>query len=273
VLLALLTLTGGLWTATLAVFPLFLARYSFMAHLQARADLKDFVRAISKVLDAVDPFTREHSLRVAAHGVRLARELGMSSQDVDMVEYAALMHDLGKISSEARPLISKPGILTRAEKARLDHHPVMGAGLFEQVRSLRRAADFVRSHHERMDGRGYPAGLHGSRIPLGARILAVADCYDAMTSDRPYVRARSPRVALEELRRNSGTQFDPRVVDAFCAQIEAGMAERAAADAAAAQVGAVSAAVVAAVAAVTAAEEPLRAPAPPPAAAAVAQAV
>jgi len=221
VLLALLTLTGGLWTASLAVFPLFLARYSYLAHLRARSDLKDFVRAISKVLDAVDPFTREHSLRVAAHSVRVARGLGMSSSDAEMVEYAALMHDLGKISSEARPLISKPGILTRAEKASLDHHPAMGAGLFEQVRSLRRAADFVRAHHERMDGRGYPLGLKGNQIPLGARILAVADCYDAITSDRPYVRARSPQVALDELHRNSGTQFDPRVVEAFCAMLEA----------------------------------------------------
>ncbi|MBI5835755.1 MAG: HD domain-containing protein [Candidatus Eisenbacteria bacterium] len=215
VLLALLTLTGGLWAATLAVFPLFLARYSFMAHLQARADLKDFVRAISKMLDAVDTYTREHSLRVAAHSVRVARELRLSSADAEMVEYAALMHDLGKISNEARPLIAKPGVLTRDEKAVLDQHPVMGASLFEQVRSLRPAADFVRAHHERMDGRGYPYGLRGEEIPMGARILAVADCFDAMTSDRPYVRARSPQVALAELRRNSGTQFDRKVVETF----------------------------------------------------------
>ncbi|HVP37642.1 MAG TPA: HD domain-containing phosphohydrolase [Candidatus Saccharimonadales bacterium] len=219
-LLALLTLTGGLLAATLAVFPLFLARYSFMAHLRARSDLKDFVRAISKVLDAVDPFTREHSLRVAGFSVRMARDLRMSSQDVEMVEYAALMHDLGKITNEARPLISKPGILTRDEKSRLDQHPVLGASLFEQVRSLRRAADFVRSHHERMDGRGYPMGLVGKQIPLGSRILAVADCYDAMTSDRPYVRARSPQVALAELRRFSGTQFDAVVVECFCRMVE-----------------------------------------------------
>src|SRR5207247_8292616 len=125
-------------------------------------------------------------------------------------------------ASEARPLIEKPGLLTADEKKLLNNHPIVGAALFEQVRSLRRAAEFVRAHHERMDGRGYPAGLPAGDIPLGARILCACDSFDAMTSDRPYIRARSAAEALAELRRGSGSQFDPRVAESFCRLFEGG---------------------------------------------------
>ncbi len=214
-LFALVAMEGGLGAVALVTVPLLLARWSFMAHLRARTDLKDFVRAISKVLDQVDPFTREHSLRVAQYATRVARDLGLPLHEVEMIEYAALMHDLGKITPEARPLIEKPGLLTREEKEILNSHPTVGAALFEQVRSLRPAAIYVRAHHERLDGRGYPQGLRGDEIPLGARILTVCDCYDAMTSDRPYVCARSVEAGLLELHRNCEVQFDPRVVACF----------------------------------------------------------
>lgn len=221
-LLALLTLTGGLVAASLVVAPLSLARFSFAAYLRSRADLKEFVRAISRVLDAVDPFTREHSLRVAGYSVRVARGLRMPIHEIEMIEYASLMHDLGKITSEARPLIEKPGLLTQDEKKILNSHPTVGAALFEQVKSLRRAAEYVRAHHERLDGRGYPQGLPAELIPMGARILTVCDCFDAMTSDRPYVRARCAEEAVVELGRHSGTQFDPRVVGVFVRLFEEG---------------------------------------------------
>ncbi len=221
-LLALFTLTGGLVAASLVVAPLSLARFSFAAYLRSRSDLKEFVRAISRVLDAVDPFTREHSLRVAGYAVRVARQQRLPIHEIEMIEYAALMHDLGKITSEARPLIEKPGLLTQDEKRVLNSHPTVGAALFEQVKSLRRAAEYVRAHHERLDGRGYPQALTAEKIPMGARILTVCDCFDAMTSDRPYVRARSPEEAVLELHRHSLTQFDPAVVETFVRLFEQG---------------------------------------------------
>jgi putative nucleotidyltransferase with HDIG domain len=192
--------------------PFLVARHSFQLYVEIRNDLKDFVRALSEVLEEIDPYTRQHSVRVSQYAVRLARGLGLRERDVDEVEYAALVHDLGKIGPHQQHILQKPGSLSHEEQRALRLHPAAGAEIVSRVRALRRAAEIVRSHHERPDGRGYPYGLMSRDVPPGARILNVADAFDAMTSDRPYRRALSVDSALRELKQGAGTQFDEDVV-------------------------------------------------------------
>jgi putative nucleotidyltransferase with HDIG domain len=202
----------GPWGLVLFAIPFLVARHSFLHYMEIRADLKDFVRALSEVLEEIDPYTRHHSVRVAEYAVRLARGLGRSELEVEEIEYAALVHDLGKIGPQHQHILQKPGLLSHEEQRTLRAHPAAGAEIVAKVRALRRAAEIVRSHHERPDGQGYPFGLRSPDVPLGARILNVCDAFDAMTSDRPYRRALSVEAALKELRRGAGTQFDAAVV-------------------------------------------------------------
>ncbi len=206
-------LSVGAWAVLLCGIPFLVARHSFRLYLEIRSDLKDFVRALSEVLEEVDPYTRHHSVRVSQYAVRLARGLRVPEREIDEIEYAALVHDLGKIGPQHQHILQKPGTLSHEEQRTLRSHPAAGAEIVARVRALRRAAEIVRSHHERPDGQGYPFGLRTSDVPLGARILNVSDAFDAMTSDRPYRRALSLEEALQELSRGAGTQFDSAVVD------------------------------------------------------------
>jgi putative nucleotidyltransferase with HDIG domain len=200
---------GGL---VLFAVPFLVARESFRLYVEIRSDLKAFVRALTEVLEEVDPYTRHHSMRVAQYAVRLARGLGLPELDVEDIEYAALVHDLGKIGPQHQHILQKPGSLSHEEQRTLREHPATGAAIVKQVRALRRASEIILSHHERPDGQGYPYGLRAEDVPLGARILNVSDAFDAMTSDRPYRRALSMEAALGELKRGAGTQFDAGVV-------------------------------------------------------------
>ncbi len=211
--IAVVALHVGPWALPLLLLPVFLARHAFAHYVGIRGDLKDFVRALSEVLDEVDPYTRQHSVRVAEYAVRLARGLGASEAEVEDIEYAAWVHDLGKIGPQHQRILQKAGSLTQEDQRTLRGHPATGAGIIGKVGALRRSADIVRLHHERPDGHGYPLGLTGDDIPLGARVLNVADAFDAMTSDRPYRRALDLESALRELTRGAGTQFDRRVVE------------------------------------------------------------
>jgi HD-GYP domain-containing protein (c-di-GMP phosphodiesterase class II) len=211
-LVAVVYFGAGPWGLALVVIPFLVARHSFGVYMEIRADLKEFVRALSEVLEEVDPYTRHHSHRVAQYGVRLARGMRLSEREVEEIEYAALVHDLGKIGPQHQHILQKPGSLSREEQRTLRGHPAAGAEIVARVRALRRSAEIVRTHHERPDGQGYPLGLRAADVPVGARILNVADAFDAMTSDRPYRRALSVAAALDELRRGSGTQFDRDVV-------------------------------------------------------------
>jgi hypothetical protein len=213
---ALVTVTylhAGAWTLALCGLPFLVARHSFRLYLEIRSDLKDFVRALSEVLEAVDPYTRHHSVRVSQYAQRLARGLHVSEREIEEIEYAALVHDLGKIGPQHQHILQKPGSLSHEEQRTLRAHPAAGAEIVAKVRALRRAAEIVRTHHERPDGQGYPFGLGSEDVPLGARVLNVCDAFDAMTSDRPYRRALSIEAALGELSRGAGTQFDTRVVE------------------------------------------------------------
>ena len=212
----------GPWSLLLCAPPFLVARHSFGLYMEIRSDLKDFVRALSEVLEEVDPYTRHHSLRVARYAVRLARGMSVSEREIEEIEYAALVHDLGKIGPQHQFILQKPGSLSQEEQRTLRSHPAAGAEIVAKVRALRRASEIVRSHHERPDGLGYPFGLKSEDVPIGARILNVSDAFDAMTSDRPYRRALSAEAAIQELSRGAGTQFDAGVVDCLVRLYRAG---------------------------------------------------
>ncbi len=172
------------------------------------------VRSLAAAIEARDAYTRGHSDRVAAHAASIAQELGLAEEQRIALEVASYLHDIGKIGIP-EAILGKPGRLDEEEFSRMKDHVTIGAGILGQVSFPWPVAPVVRHHHERFDGAGYPAGLAGEDIPLLARIVTVADSYEAMTSDRPYRAACTAAYAITELRKHSGTQFDPRVVVAF----------------------------------------------------------
>ncbi|MGH7680909.1 MAG: HD-GYP domain-containing protein [Candidatus Eiseniibacteriota bacterium] len=214
VLFAQVRVAAGLPGVFLLALPLLFARYALRLYADLRNDLVSFVRALSVALDAVDPYTHEHSVRVADYSVRVARQLGLGPSEVETIRYAALVHDIGKIAQ--RPdVIRKPEGLNDEERRLMMRHPEAGARIIGQIRALKDAARMVRTHHWRPDGKGYPAGLSEADVPLGARIIHVCDAFDAMTSDRPYRKGWPVSQALAELTRHSGSQFDGEIVDAL----------------------------------------------------------
>ena len=171
------------------------------------------LRTLAKALESKDPYTHGHSHRVEVLAAKTAIELGLTLREIEELRTAASLHDVGKIRVPTR-ILRKPDILTVDEKLVVQEHSTVGAWMVSGV-SNRRVVMSVRHHHERWDGNGYPDGIAGRDIPLFARIISVADSFDAMTSDRPYRSGRSRDEAREELRREAGRQFDPVVVDAF----------------------------------------------------------
>jgi HD-GYP domain-containing protein (c-di-GMP phosphodiesterase class II) len=174
----------------------------------------DTVRTLVLAMDAKDPYTLGHSERVRSYAVEVARLLGMSEEEVQRVSYAGLLHDIGKIGVREEILL-KPGKLTPEEFEEVKKHSVMGERLVGNVALLKGVGAMIRSEHENFSGGGYPDGLIGEAIPLGARIIGVADAYDAMTTDRAYRICMAPEEAVSELHHCAGTQFDPRVVEAL----------------------------------------------------------
>lgn len=199
----------------LFVLPLILARETYQQYLRLRETYTDAVRSLVAAIEAKDAYTKGHSVRVAEMAVAMASDLGFDSQRTERVEIAALLHDLGKVGV-SRAILSKPGALTSDEMREIRKHPDIGAGILEGVRFLQDVVPWVQAHHERADGAGYGHGLSGHAIPEEARILAVADCFDAMTSARSYRAPLSESAALAELRRCSGSQFDSDAVASLC---------------------------------------------------------
>jgi putative nucleotidyltransferase with HDIG domain len=177
---------------------------------------------LTSALDLRDRVTDGHSRRVADLSLIVARELGIDGDELLDIERAGILHDIGKLTVPDA-ILSKPAPLTSDEWLEMRRHPDVGYSMVRDVPFLSRAAEIIRSHHEQFDGSGYPRGLKGEKIPLGARIFAVVDAYDAMTSDRPYRLARSHEEALEEIRHQVGTQFDPVVVAPFFAAVRKGL--------------------------------------------------
>ncbi len=177
------------------------------AHLHA-------ITALAYALEAKDKYTSGHSQRVSKMSVAIAREMGVSQKGIEKMRLAGLIHDIGKIGVR-EAVLNKPGELTDGEFQHIKYHCELGEHILAPIVDERIISQMVRHHHERYDGTGYPDGLFGRQIPLGARILAVADSYDAMVSERPYRRAMNTEDAYTEIRRCEGTQLDPEVVKAF----------------------------------------------------------
>jgi putative nucleotidyltransferase with HDIG domain len=188
----------------------------------AEADRGAVVHALAAVLDEVDAYTRQHSLRVAAYARAVAAGLRLPETEAREIEWGALLHDLGKVNREHAEILTKRAPLSADESRRIRRHPDQGADLVARVPGLERVAEYVRCHHERLDGLGYPRGIAGGSIAIGSRIIVVCDAFDAMTSDRPYRSAVSVEEALAELWRCAGTQFDAGVVTALERAVQRG---------------------------------------------------
>ncbi|MCC7494237.1 MAG: GAF domain-containing protein [Fimbriimonadaceae bacterium] len=204
-----------------------LANHAAVAILNTRlfGDLQDLflstVGTLAKAVDAKDRYTAGHSHRVTLLALETARELRLAPADLDLLRVAALMHDVGKIGIP-EAILCKPGPLTAEERAVMQQHPLHGARIIAPVKRLHAVLPGIRWHHERYDGQGYPDRKAGDEIPTQATVLAVADAYDAMTSDRPYRRGLADQEALRRLREGAGSQWHPAAVDAFLAAYDAG---------------------------------------------------
>jgi putative nucleotidyltransferase with HDIG domain len=165
-------------------------------------------------VDAKDPFSHEHSHNVSKYAVEIARQMNLSAVEIEVIKYAGLLHDIGKIGIK-QEILAKKEKLTQKEYEVLKKHPIVGCTILKDVKFLEKELPIILHHHERYDGTGYPYGLKEREIPLGARILAVADSYDAMTAGRIYKKRLDREVAIEELRRQSGAQFAPDIVEVF----------------------------------------------------------
>ncbi len=183
-----------------------------------QATFQQTIQSLARTIDKMDRYTAGHSERVARYAVTLARWLGLDEQTIEIVRHSALMHDIGKIGCVMN--LNKPGKLTQEEYEVFKRHPVYGRDILDPIKFLAPVLPGVYLHHERWDGRGYPLGMKGAEIPLVARIIAVADTYDAMTTDRAYRRALPHEVTLTEIQRCSGSQFDPDLAGNFVERIE-----------------------------------------------------
>ncbi|PYU04896.1 MAG: hypothetical protein DMG33_12710 [Acidobacteria bacterium] len=179
------------------------------------------IRMLAAAIDEKDPYTRGHSGRVAKYSLLIAQELGLSPEEIDKLRIAALLHDVGKIGVDDR-VLKKPGALTSEEFDLMKQHTVKGANIMRPVSQLKEMLPGIELHHEHIDGRGYPYGLQGPQIPIMARIIAVADTLDAMTTNRPYQSAMELDFALEKIKKLTGTRFDGAVVNALEASIHSG---------------------------------------------------
>jgi len=183
-----------------------------------QATFQQTIQSLARTIDKMDRYTSGHSERVARYAVNLARWLGLPEDQIEIVRHSALMHDIGKVGCVLN--LNKPGKLTQSEYEIFKRHPSYGKDILDPIKFLQPVVPGVHLHHERWDGRGYPLGMAGQEIPLIARIIAVADTYDAMTSDRAYRRALPHEVTVNEIERCSGSQFDPDIAGVFTEQID-----------------------------------------------------
>ena len=213
-LLAVLYVHFQLGGILLLVLPLFFVRHIYQVNMQLEQVNRDLLELMVKAIEARDQYTSGHSLRVSKIASQLARERGLAAKVVDQITTAALLHDVGKIHEDFAPLLRKEARLDGTEKALMQTHPSRSAELVATISAFRGPIEqAVRHHHENFDGSGYPLGLASDGIPIGARVIMLADTMDAMTTDRPYRKALSYDRVIEELRRYAGKQFDPQLVE------------------------------------------------------------
>ena len=213
-IMAIIFVEVGILGILLFFFPLLLARRSFELYTRMRKMYLDTIRSLAAAIDAKDPYTHGHSDRVSKLAVKLARKLNFYETQVENIEYAAILHDIGKIGIEDS-ILGKKGKLTEKEYQKIKEHPIIGARIIESIEFLKNCSKSVLHHHERYDGKGYPNGLKGEKIPKVARLLVIVDSYDAMNSNRPYREKLTRQKILQELITQSGKQFDPNMVGVF----------------------------------------------------------
>ena len=175
--------------------------------------------AIDAALGSKDPYTQEHAHRVALYAMRLARRLGLSEYQTDQIGIGGLLHDIGKIGLSKRIFNNKTQRLGKEMREEMQQHPHIGACLLAGMGILTPVLEYVHCHHERIDGSGYPRGLKADKIPLGAKIISVVDCFDAITTDRPYQKRKSRRQAFRILQNLSGSSFDAYLVETFVEEV------------------------------------------------------
>ncbi len=218
-LIAALWSVVGPFAPLLVLIPLFVARWAVAQFVEQQKAYEATVGALCQAVETKDFYTRGHSDRVSRGSVMIAREIGMRGDRVEAIRYAGMLHDVGKLGVPTK-VLQKTGKLTEEEYAAIQLHPMRGLDIVREIGFLDEALAGIMHHHERIDGRGYPMGLAGDEIPEFARVLAVADAFDSMTSTRSYRGARPLDEAIEELRKWAGTQFDPAFVDAFVAALK-----------------------------------------------------
>jgi HD-GYP domain-containing protein (c-di-GMP phosphodiesterase class II) len=218
-------LIAALWgelrvfTPVLVLVPLFVAQWAVAQFAAQQRAYEATVGALCQAVETKDFYTRGHSDRVSRGSVMIAREIGMHGERVEALRYAGMLHDVGKLGVPTK-VLQKTGKLTEEEYAAIQLHPMRGLDIVREIGFLDEALAGIMHHHERIDGRGYPMGLAGDEIPEFARVLAVADAFDSMTSTRSYRGARPVHQAIAELLKWSGSQFDPAFVDAFVAAVK-----------------------------------------------------
>lgn len=214
VLVALLYTEVGFLGVVLLLIPLLLARHTFIQYMEMRNTYMSTIKAFVKAIEAKDKYTSGHSERVAHYAVAVGKELRLTEGQLEKLEYLAILHDIGKISI-GEGVLNKPDKLSEDEFDLIRTHPQVGAGIIEGIKFIGSDADVIRYHHKWVNGRGYPYSLNGRSLPLGAKIIAAADAFDAMTSDRAYRKAMPVADAVLELKKGSGTQFDTSVAEAL----------------------------------------------------------
>lgn len=214
IILALGFLSYGYWAVPLFFAPLLLTRYSFKLYLDAKNLYISTIEAFNSAMEAKDPYTFGHASRVQEYAVWLGTAEGLSYSKIEFIKNAAILHDIGKIGI-SDTILNKKERLTDEEFEEIKKHPSIGSGIIKKVNFLEEISIIIKYHHERYDGKGYPEGLEGDEIPVESSILAIADAYDAMTTDRPYRRSLSKETALEEIKANLGTQFHPDLGQKF----------------------------------------------------------
>jgi hypothetical protein len=209
----------GWFAAALVLVPLFVARWAMGQFSEQQRAYAATMDALCQAVETKDYYTRGHGDRVSRGAVMIANEIRMSAARTEAIKFAGMLHDVGKLGVPTQ-VLQKTGPLTEDEFAAIQLHPMRGLEIVREIGFLYEALNGIMHHHERIDGRGYPMGLAGHEIPEFARIIAVADAFDSMTTTRSYREAKSVEFALDELRKGAGTQFDPLVVEAFITAIE-----------------------------------------------------
>ena len=219
-LLAMLyAIPSGEWIVLLMLLPLMLARYAWKLYLYSRGQQMRMIQVLVSTMEAKDPYTQGHSRRVCDYSVQIARAMHLRESQVEQIREGAVLHDLGKIGVDDR-ILRKPEALTEEERVAMERHPEIGVAIIRDLRLRPEVVEMIHDHHRRYDGSGYPRREGAEKPGLYARILSVADAYDAMTSDRTYRNGMPMEEAVGILRKNAGTQFDPEIVEVFAGLLE-----------------------------------------------------